>query len=384
MARVKQIAMAAGTFSVALGIGFVMQNGDALASRFGNDDPASVPVAPEVAPVALSQAGVTATPAPATPVVEVAAPAEDSAPLEIPMETPTPVVAEAEAEGPSMPAVETPEQDSMVASAVALPEPAAPQTSPAPVELAAMETDVAPTPMTDPIAEPETAAVCDIGMTAEVAPAAFVDIAIDAPCYANTPFVVHHQGMMFTVMTDDAGHADIEAPALAEVAVFIAAFPDGEGNVVTASVPDFANYDRAVLQWQGDTQVMLSAYEFGAVYGEDGHVSRENARTIASAVDGDGGFLVSLGDARAENAMMAEVYTFPSGTSRNDGQVVLSAEAEITAGNCGNDIAAQSIQVFPDGNTMALDLAMTMPECDAVGDFLILQNMFEDLTLASR
>jgi hypothetical protein len=25
-----------------------------------------------------------------------------------------------------------------------------------------------------------------------------------------------------------------------------------------------------------------------------------------------------------------------------------------------------------------------MPECDTVGDFLILQNMFEDLTIAAR
>ena len=39
MSRVKQIAMAAGTFSVALGIGFVMQNGDALANRFGLEAP---------------------------------------------------------------------------------------------------------------------------------------------------------------------------------------------------------------------------------------------------------------------------------------------------------------------------------------------------------
>jgi len=37
MGQLKKIGMAAGTFSVALGIGFVMQNGDALASRFGNE-----------------------------------------------------------------------------------------------------------------------------------------------------------------------------------------------------------------------------------------------------------------------------------------------------------------------------------------------------------
>jgi len=43
MANIKQIGMAAGTFSVALGIGFVMQNGDALASRFGAESAPAQP-----------------------------------------------------------------------------------------------------------------------------------------------------------------------------------------------------------------------------------------------------------------------------------------------------------------------------------------------------
>lgn len=154
--------------------------------------------------------------------------------------------------------------------------------------------------------------------------------------------------------------------------------------MTTSTVPDFANYDRAVLQWEGNTAVMLSAYEFGADFGEDGHVFRNNARSFDDAIDGDGGFLVSLGDYSVEDALMAEVYTFPSGAIGGDGEILLSAEAEITADNCGEELAAQSIQVFPDGNTMALDLTMVMPDCDAIGDFLILQNMFEDLTLASR
>jgi len=84
MAKVKQLGMGAGTFSVALGIGFVMQNGDALASRFGAesapDQPApftqtapieavaAVAEQPEVVeqPVLVAQAGVTAPKAPLT------------------------------------------------------------------------------------------------------------------------------------------------------------------------------------------------------------------------------------------------------------------------------------------------------------------------------
>ena len=53
MSRARQFIMAGGTFSVALGIGFVMQNGDALAGRFAEE----VPV-----PTVLSQPIIAAMP----------------------------------------------------------------------------------------------------------------------------------------------------------------------------------------------------------------------------------------------------------------------------------------------------------------------------------
>lgn len=93
---------------------------------------------------------------------------------------------------------------------------------------------------------------------------------------------------------------------------------------------------------------------------------------------------MSLGQSTGFDPLMAEVYTFPTGTILNPADVVLAAEAEITTGNCGQELNAQSIQIKPNGVASALDLTMIMPACDAVGDFLILQNMFEDLTLAAR
>jgi hypothetical protein len=98
----------------------------------------------------------------------------------------------------------------------------------------------------------------------------------------------------------------------------------------------------------------------------------------------EGGYLVRLGDASAADSLIAEIYTFPTGMMGQALDVMLVADAEITSQNCGKDLSAQSIQVSPTGETSALDLTMTMPACDAVGDFLILQNMFEDLTTASK
>jgi len=252
----------------------------------------------------------------------------------------------------------------------------------APIQLAAVDPEILPEIQSDVLATTEIN--CVPSMMAAASDAATVELAVAAPCHQSAAFTIHHQGMMFTAKTNDAGVAKLTVPALAEVAVMIAAFDNGDGAVATVAVPDFAAYDRAVLQWQGDTAVMLSAYEDGADFGDDAHIHNDNPGDLSRAAAAEGGFLIQLGEADVENALMAEVYTFPTGTVADPLDVMLVAEAEITADNCEQDLAAQSIQVSPTGETTALDLEMVMPACDAVGDFLILQNMFEDLTLAAR
>lgn len=360
MAKVKQLGMAAGTFSVALGIGFVMQNGDALASRFGAES------APDQ-PAPFTQTA---------PIESVAVVAEQPEVTEQPV-----LVAQAGVTAPKAPIVVEPEPE--IVSAVILPDEAKiPEQQVAPVQLAALDPEIAPDVETDAAAAVEVD--CVPVMAATAGAAAMVSLSVSAPCHTATSFTVHHQGMMFTATTDDAGLAVIDVPALAEVAVMIAAFENGDGAVSTVVVPDFANYDRAILQWQGDASVMLSAYEGDAEFGDASHIYAENPGDMARLKAAEGGYLVQLGDASAIDPLMAEVYTFPTGMMGEASDVMLVAEAEITVDNCGKELNAQSIQVSPTGETSALDLSMMMPACDAVGDFLILQNMFEDLTLASR
>lgn len=355
MANFKKIGMAAGTFSVALGIGFVMQNGDALANRFSADT----------------------TPQQPAPFTETAAVAENVSVDVQAVDEPI-VLAQAGVAPPSFAA-----PTSSVESAIVLPEAAKVPTKPeAPVQLAALDPELMPEIETDAIVTTEVD--CVPVMSATAGDGATVALSVSAPCHASAPFTVHHQGMMFTAMTDEIGAADLQVPALAEVAVMIAAFTDGDGAVSTVVVPDFANYDRAVLQWQGDTSVMLSAYEGDAGFGDDAHIHADNPGDMARLYAAEGGYLVRLGDASTADSLIAEVYTFPTGMMGQALDVMLVAEAEITSQNCGKDLSAQSIQVSPTGETSALDLTMTMPACDAVGDFLILQNMFEDLTIASK
>lgn len=383
----KRFKVAALTFTAALGSGLVMQYGDALASRWGVDAPVSGPgdrATDTGTPHIPVSAGTTvpdmqsmlAGPAPeVTPAALTEVPDDLDAPQLIVPERTTP-----EDEGERAPLMQAP--------------PAAPEMDILPEEAAtdALEADVDEVTALDTIPGMEVGGdataveedACEPTLNATGAPMASVTLELDAPCHVGMPVVIHHQGMMFHQIVDAAGSLNIEVPALAEEAFFIAAFNDGAGAVAITAVPEVSLYDRAVLQWQGETGVQLHAREFGADYGTDGHVWKAATGQIAQTMEGKGGTLVPLGDNRVLRPLMAEVYTFPSGYAGDDGAVALTVEAEVTAMNCGRDISAQSIQIVPGTDMDAVDLTMTMPSCDSVGEFLILNNMFENLTLAAR
>lgn len=343
MSRVRKYAIACGTFSIAMAIGFVMQNGDALASRMINEE--SVAEGP-FPPMQFPQQASVAVTIPNVPdILDDGIEIADIAELE--------PAAEPGASSIQLAAAESIESNADVV------------------------TDAMPS-----IAE--GGIVCTPDLTASPANAAMVSLVLDAPCSANSIATIHHQGMIFSALTDETGMAILEVPALTRNAVFIAELPGGAGAAAIATVPEIDNYDRAVLQWQGETGLQLHALEFGASYDSDGHVWSAASRTTDAALDGQGGFMTSLGEESVDNAYYAEVYTFPSGLMDSIGEVSLSVEAEILPMTCGREISAQSIQIKPGEPPYALDLTMTLPGCETVGEFLVLKNMLESLTLASK
>lgn len=225
---------------------------------------------------------------------------------------------------------------------------------------------------------------CEQTLTASPQAAAMVRLTLVAPCMVNERFTLHHNGMMFSMATDMNGSAEFDVPALSENAVFIVAFANGEGAVANASVTSLEYYDRAVVQWKGQSGMQVHALEYGAGYGEAGHVWAEAARDESKAALGEGGFLTRLGDPELDQALVAEVYTFPTGVAKQDGDVILSVEAEITAANCDRDIEAQALEKTADGSLKVQDLVLAMPECDSVGDFLVLKNLLNDLKIAGK
>jgi hypothetical protein len=337
MQKLKMIALGCGTMAVALGAGHFMQSQSARAPvAQDNAAPADGEARGALNSGALHLSSITLT----------------SAVPKLPATAPTPG---------------------------ALPQPPAiPDTREAALDDANAQT------MTDalPSEEPAPRLGCDYSLSADVAPGAMVALALDAPCAPGERFTLHHNGMMFTEVTDDGGHASMLVPALAQKASFIASFANGDGAVANAQVDSLEYYQRVAVQWQGASGMQLHALEFGADYEGEGHVWSGAARDVAAAADGDRGFLSRLGDAHQVDALMAEVYTFPSLLAGRDGDVVLQVEAEVTEFNCNRDIEAQALQMQVGGALSVRDLTLMMPDCGAVGDFLVLKNLLNDLTIA--
>ncbi len=225
---------------------------------------------------------------------------------------------------------------------------------------------------------------CEITATARPVAAAMVNLTLDASCLPMERVTVHHSGLLFSRLTDAAGRLDVTVPAMAQNAVFVVAFSDGEGAVAQTVVEELADYDRVALQWKGDTGFSLHAMEFGADYGTEGHVYAQAPRDMTYAVTGKGGYISILGDANVPDGHLAQVYTFPTTTVQSAGGVDLLVEAEVGQNNCGLEIEAQTLQTKSGTDITTRNLTLSVPDCDAAGNFLVLNNLLEDLRVAGN
>lgn len=323
MRRTKEILTAVGTLACAVGIGFVMQSSDTAEQRYGTAEKQR-PVASNGA--LLEVEGITLT----------------SATLDSEIALPLP--------------------DAQVTKA------AAPQGLP-------------PAPESYGVA---ITAACDITADAQAVAAAMVKLALDAACLPNERLTVHHNGMIFTEVTDDKGRLNVTVPALAEEAVFILAFGNGDGAVAQTTVPELSDFNRVVLQWKGAAGFELHAREFGADYGDAGHVWSGAPRDMATAVLGEGGFMIRNGDTDVAEPLMAEIYSFPVAAAAQEGDVALSVEAEVSKSNCGLEIEAQALELRGTDQVKTQNLTLAVPDCDAVGNFLVLNNLLQDLKVAQN
>ncbi|GIT92738.1 hypothetical protein JANAI62_30250 [Jannaschia pagri] len=219
---------------------------------------------------------------------------------------------------------------------------------------------------------------CAITVDAMSLAAATIAMDISAPCDAGSRVDVVQSDLQFAIVLDEAGTATLQMPALSDepaVAILVA---DRDPLSFQTEAVDVRGYHRAILYWQGSAGLELHAFEGEASYGDDGHVGPEAPRTIAHALSGNGGFLTPLGDPGIEDARLALVYTLPAGLD-----ATLSIEAPVTEANCAQDIYGGTIQVGPGIPVVTQDITMTMPTCEAVGDYVMLGNLMQPIAVAS-
>lgn len=332
MLKTKEVLTAVGTFASVIGIGFVMQSGDTAEQRYSATEVATLTTVQE--PEVIS---------------ELPKPDEFLVVHDIELTS-------AQSSSP----VTVQREDTNVVQA--------------PAATSTLETPA--------VKNTALSAMCEILAEGVATKAAMIEMTLNASCLPNERVTVHHGGMMFTQTTSADGMLNTTFPALDENALVIFAFSNGDGAVAQVQVPELRQYNRTAIQWKGDVGFEMHAREFGAGYGDAGHVWKDAARG-PSAVDGALGFMTRLGNPDVADSLMAEVYSFPKGMSGPTGIVDLSVEAEVTALNCGLEIEAQSLEVI-DGGVKSSDLILAVPDCDAKGSFLVLNNLVENLTIASN
>jgi len=351
MSRKTEIMTAVGTLACAVGVGFIMQMGEVAELRYGSapvKSASTMPFIGEPAPSVISSAKVKSTP------------------LE-------PIAM----------------QDATLTSAQ-VPVPTKFALAPNVIEIVADE-DVfdlylAPEEFWGGLLVPELEKMpeCPIEATATAQAAAMIKYTLTAPCLAGAKVVISHSDLMFSGIMPDDGTLTTEIPALTKDAMVRAFFTTGETIETSLSVDSFDLYDRVLVQWRGATGVQIHAREFGANYGDVGHVWSGSTRGMSAISEGQGGYLTTLGDSTLDGAHIAEVYTFPSALTRMSGAVDLTIETEVTAQNCARDIEAQAIQFKAGKEVSSQLLTLAVPDCDTIGSFLVLNNLLQDLTVASK
>jgi hypothetical protein len=237
---------------------------------------------------------------------------------------------------------------------------------------------IAPTPS---LAKPEIAEgspECMPLLAVSPRPGAVLDVLLSAPCRPEQRVVLRHAGLAVTYRTNAAGALFASIPALMAEAEVSVLFAGGETIATQIALPEATEHRRFGVQWMGPQTFEVNAFENGADYGEAGHVSSASPKGPAQSLLPQQGFLSILGDATVDTPMLAEIYTYPA---QHEGVPVV-IEAAVTDASCGREMLGE-VLTADRGAVRLSDLSVTMPGCDAVGDYLVLKNLVPDLKLAA-
>lgn len=206
-------------------------------------------------------------------------------------------------------------------------------------------------------------------------PNGIVAVSFHAPCLTNTEVSINQLGAKFKVVTDFDGRYSGSMPALTQTPVVEVHLPEGQTVTARIILAETVNGERIALAWEGSKDLALNAFEYGAEFGGAGHVWAQSSRLPGNSV---GGYLVRLGDPDLTHAVMTDIYVAPAGMT----DVKFDIEALVTQATCNRDLSASILRVTGAETVLAETLTIAMPECDAVGDAIIMPLREQDLQLA--
>lgn len=221
---------------------------------------------------------------------------------------------------------------------------------------------------------------CAVWLVVTAAPSAMLDVSVYAPCDHDSSVELTHAGLTFDARIGHDNQLVRQIPALSEEGAVTLRMPDGREQTDVVLVPDLAGIDRIALQWTAPAALSLHAYEFGAHFGDAGHIHAGNPQGPGNP---SRGFMTVLGDPLQPGARMAQVYSYPTGQSPENGQVTLEIEVPVTDATCGKVVSAHALELNGvRGSGQVRTLNVEMPECDGTGGFVVLPGVLPGLQIA--
>lgn len=236
-----------------------------------------------------------------------------------------------------------------------------------------------PAPKPELTAKTEATEACPVSLELSNADNALIAVTLVAPCHANERVVLKHAGLTVTAKTTLTGALFADLPALLQDAQVEVMFKDNTSVAASVAVPEMATLRRFAVQWQQDDAFQLHGFEDGSDFGGPGDVSQVTPHQPVAGAPAKGGFMTLLGDASTDLPMLAQVYTYPK-DSKIKPEIVV--EAAVTPATCGREVLGQTLQTTADAVNVS-DMSLAMPDCDAVGDYLVLKNLVPDMTIAA-
>jgi hypothetical protein len=220
---------------------------------------------------------------------------------------------------------------------------------------------------------------CAVWLVVTPAADSMLEASVYAPCDREAPVTLSHAGLRFDARIGADGQMMMVLPALVEEASVSLTFADGREQSDTTLVPGLSQMERVALHWQGPATLSLHAYEFGAAWGEPGHVHAGSLRATAEAGQG---FVTALGDPLLGQGNQVQVYSFPRGQSVRSGQVMLEIEVPVTDASCGQPLNVQAIEVHGTATVQVRQISLDLPACDGNGGYVVMPGILPDLQIA--